>query len=75
MYYEGANKDFFSKWDEIKDSVSDHTKVNYPPNFRHLCQQEISDITQNSSIKVLKCIHENNLEFYHIFANFNYVGQ
>lgn len=72
MYYEGANKDFFSKWDEIKKSVSDHTKVNYPSNFRHLSQQEISDITQNSSIKVLKCIHENNLEFYHIFANFNY---
>lgn len=72
MYYEGENNDFFSRWDDIKKSVSDNTKVNYPQNIGYLNQQDISDITQNNSIKVLKCFHENNLEFYHIFANFNY---
>ncbi|ADL25809.1 hypothetical protein FSU_3258 [Fibrobacter succinogenes subsp. succinogenes S85] len=72
MYYEGKNDEFFSKWDVIKKYVTDNTKVNYPLNYGIIDQQEISNITQNNSIKVLKCVHENNLEFYHIFANFSY---
>ena len=73
MYYEGKNADFCKKWDLIKKKITDSTIISYPSMHAYKSQKDISGLYKNNCLKVLKCEHDGDLIFYHIFANFSYI--
>lgn len=69
VYYQ-ADK-FILHWNEFKNNKI--SLVNFPKEYSLKNKIDITDKFGNDAIKVIKTIHENELEFYHIFLNLNYV--
>lgn len=74
MYYEGKNEKFVDTWNLIKQKVADSNTISYPQGYAYQSQKELSVLYNNNGLKVLKCIHDGNLVFYHILANFSYIN-
>ena len=73
MYYEGKNRNFCKNWELIKQKITDSTIISYPSMHAYKSQKDISGLYKNNCLKVLKCEHDGDLIFYHIFANFSYI--
>lgn len=72
IYYKNENNKFNSTWENIKKYIEE---FKYPEGYDMSKSYDISDSYKNSSIKVLKAFHKNNLVFYHIMVNFSYADK
>jgi len=70
VYYQGAN--FDTHWNDFLNTKLPH--VNFPNGYSLLDVKEPSKKVENAAIKTVKSLHENDLEFYHIFLNLNYLA-
>lgn len=68
VYYQ--NDDFMLHYDEFKNNKI--TSVNFPIGYELKSQVDITSRFGNDAIKVLKTIHNKELNFYHIFLDLNY---
>lgn len=73
VYYQGDKSKFTTKCNELKNELQN---IQYPTEYEFNSFMIIDDTEiNNDAIFIIKCNHNNDLNFYHIILNFSYADK